>query len=132
MSYYRDLAMYLRGRRLPEGQVASILGEVAEGVRESGHDPQEEFGAAKDYAEKYPPGTTRSARWWITQGFGVLLVFSVVGYLGLRTHQDRLSPLLFGVPAIFYPLGILAAMVAIGIAMDRRLPRGFRPPSRDA
>lgn len=127
--YYSQLAMHLRGRRLPEARVASILTEVAEGVRESGNAPQDEFGTPEEYAEKFPKGSTRHLGWWVVRILGLHVGVAMGIVFALSRQQDLANPVLFGMSAWWYPLAAVAVLLLVGGTVETRLPRGFAAPS---
>lgn len=127
--YYRELAMHLRNRRLPESRVSSILTGVAEGVQESGNPPEEEFGKAKDYAEQFPVGTSRPSSWWAVRLLALHVGVSFAIVFSLSRRQDQANPELFGMSAWLYPVAAVVVLVLVGVSLHMRLPRGFRAPS---
>lgn len=50
MSYAQELTFYLRGRGMPESEIAHIVADV----REYGDGAEQEFGPAERYAQTFP------------------------------------------------------------------------------
>jgi hypothetical protein len=60
LDYFKTLAMELRKRRLSEDQLADVLRELQSHLQETGEHPEEAFGSPREYAARFPQGTTVS------------------------------------------------------------------------
>ncbi|MCV2490146.1 hypothetical protein OF117_12305 [Geodermatophilus sp. YIM 151500] len=85
-TYRRDLILALRMREVPGDRIGEIVAEVESHVADTGEDPLDAFGPARDYAAGFAGG--RRSRWgWhellvaVASGVGGYLV--AVGLLGL-------------------------------------------------
>jgi hypothetical protein len=58
LEYFKTLAMELRKRKLGEDKVADVLRELQSHLQDTGARPEEAFGGPKDYAARFPEGST--------------------------------------------------------------------------
>jgi hypothetical protein len=128
MSYYAALAGELRTRKCSEVQVRDALTAVHEATARSGRTPDEEFGPAKQYAERFSGTRTRTQ-------------VHVLRYLTLPTAIVAVILLrVFVFPDIeFLPWGALlgaGVFVAVWVLseivaslVNRRIPSGIKVPS---
>lgn len=124
--YLKDLTQELRWRRIDDDTIADILREVASEVSETDRSPEESFGAAADYAEKFERGHTLSA------GFVAGTVVALLATLAAAAHAVRTmvgtnAPSLGASVAIYAVcLVVMIGAVVAGQRYDRRLPGRLR------
>lgn len=124
--YLKDLAQKLRWRRIDDDTVADILREVASEVSETGRTPEESFGTAADYAEKFERGHALSA------GFVASTVVALLASLAAAAHAASalfgVSAPSLGASAAIYATCLIALISAViaGQRYDRRLPGRLR------
>jgi hypothetical protein len=125
MSYYHSLAFYLRLRRVPESKIAEILHDVRELSQQSGEDPAQQFGPAATYAQQVPAGRVRSGATRIAIAIFTIGLAVLVVDLLLRSFGD--THLAIGpVPLALIVIALDIPIVACVIALEHRLPSGFR------
>lgn len=128
MSYYGSLAFYLRLRRIAEPKIVEILREVRELSRASGQAPEQQFGPAGAYAEKFPKGTVRSLPTRLAIGCLVIAIaITAVDFILTMTREIHLQ--VGSVRVIFILLAIQVVVVIAAIIADHRVPPEFRPAS---
>lgn len=122
LDYFKTLAMELRKRRLSEDQVADVLRELQSHLRETGERPEEAFGSSKEYAARFPQGTTvsRGSR------IGNLAAAVLIVLLGAKVVLGLILGISFGLAetGIYIVATILLTSVLIGwsAALQRTLP----------
>ncbi len=63
-TYRRELVAALRGRNVPADRIGEIVAEVESHVADTGEDPREAFGPAKEYAAGFRREPSPRARAW--------------------------------------------------------------------
>lgn len=122
-SYYRSLASWLRGRRIPEGRLTEILREVRDAEASSGQPAKEIFGTAMEYAENFDKGRATSTGRAVMHLGGVL----ALGWLLLAlvlVPEWRLWQI------FLIALAVIAVGVLLGELLNRRLPTEVELPQR--
>lgn len=107
--YTQELIFALRMRDVAGDRIGEIVAEVESHCAETGEDPREAFGTAKDYALAVSPGRVR----WITRSvIGGLVLGAVAGWLLAQSVGSliRGERALYGIPT----WGALLLALAIG------------------
>ena len=122
MSYEKELAFHLRQRGTREDDLATILAEVR-AVAPDDKTATAEFGAAADYATKFPQRTPARSRGRIIVAIATVLAttYSVVNfiifpYFGI-TLFDSIGPI-----RLWPALLLIAIGVVVGFLVDRNRP----------
>ncbi|MEJ1191848.1 HAAS signaling domain-containing protein [Pseudarthrobacter sp. CCNWLW207] len=125
LGYFKSLAMELRKRRLSEDHVADVLRELQSHVLETGEEPAEAFGSAREYAARFPRGTTvsRGSR------IGNLAAAVLIVLVGVKVVLGLVLGISFGIAAtvIYLAATLLVTAVLIGwsAALQRELPESM-------
>ncbi|MCU1529702.1 MAG: hypothetical protein JWP75_3465, partial [Frondihabitans sp.] len=85
MSYYRSLAAYLRGQRLREKEIRTIVRDVREHCEASGENPRGAFGSPDDYAKLFPRSRAIPSLGRIVSTAGGLMVGTLIVEVGRRS-----------------------------------------------
>lgn len=125
LDYFKPLAMELRKRRLSEDQVADVLRELQSHVLETGERPEEAFGSPKEYAARFPQGTTLSRG----SRIGNLAAAVLIVLIGVKVVLGLVLGISFGIAATvsYFAATILVTAVLIGwsAALQRKLPESM-------
>jgi hypothetical protein len=122
LEYFKALAMELRKRRLSEDQVADVLRELQSHLQETGEHPEEAFGGSREYAARFPQGTTvsRGSR------IGNLAAAVLIVLLGVKVVLGLILGIPFGLAeTIIYIAAtflLTAALIGWSAALQRTLP----------
>ncbi|MEU8387497.1 hypothetical protein [Micromonospora sp. NPDC048843] len=128
MSYYGSLAFNLRLRRVPEPKIVEVLREVRALSQESGQEPEQQFGPAATYAEKFPKGTVRSLPTRLAIGcLAIAIAITAVDFILTMTRETHLQ--VGSVRVIFVLLAIQVVVVIAAIIADHRVPPEFSTAS---
>jgi hypothetical protein len=129
-TYYRRLAIQLRGRNLPEAEVLAALEEVQQYVLATGEDPELDFGPPARYAERWArrTGKTPGAKvvlWGVIAAISYLIVVGILTIVEVELHPVTMT--MVPLPLAVFVLSVVGLAVIAGIAADRfrRLPAGF-------
>jgi hypothetical protein len=126
-TYFRELALALRGRRIGEQEVTDALQEVQGESRAAGRHPEDVFGAAKTYAATFPTGKKRSIGGWLIQSvmfLGALALAVSLLVNAVITDPDGGNPWLI-VQVFGLALVSVAVAAVVGSQLDSRLPKGM-------
>jgi hypothetical protein len=122
LEYFRALALGLRQRKLSEDQVADLLRELQSHLQETGARPEEAFGSPKEYAERFPKGSTVS----IGSKVGYLAAAVLMVLIGAKVFTGQVLGISLGFPGTLIYLGatvlLTFALVAWSNVLQRRLP----------
>jgi len=128
-SYQKQLAYYLRMRRVEEPAIADILAEVDSHGAASEEELKAAFGDPQAYADKVSedaPTSSRRARGFTTV-LGIAAVVWMVGVVLLVAVTDFEPPVRFG-PFLLWPaLGLMV----LGLILDVTVTAMKRPPVRE-
>lgn len=122
LEYFKTLAMGLRQRKLSEDRIADVLREVQSHLQETGQRPEEAFGSPKEYAARFPKGST------ISPGTRVayLAAFTLMAIITVKVFTGQVLGISLGFPGTFVYLGATAlvtfALIAWSNVLQRRLP----------
>lgn len=128
--YGQSLVLHLRLQEVPPDRIGEIVAEVESHVAETGEDPVEAFGTARDYAASLTDEHRKPPWWWTTTtlvlaaaagwliGQGAFAVLLGEPYLGRSGWLWLATGLVVGIPPAF--------MVARR-AREVRDPRTGRP-----
>lgn len=124
--YLKDLAQELRWRRIDDDTIVDILREVASEASETDRSPQESFGAAADYAEKFERG--RALPPGFVAGTVVALLATVAAAAHAVSTMFATSATSIGVSVAIYAICLIVMISAVvaGQRYDRRLPGRLR------
>lgn len=123
MTYYANLAAALRARKCTEEQILDALLTVREASTASGTTPDEEFGAASEYAENYS-GSRRLTAVQLVRGVSTVASILVIGALRLTAFRGGdLSWVIGQGVVVFVIIGAAGELVASWVS--RRIPRRF-------
>ena len=95
--YTLELVFALRMRNVAGDRIGEIVAEVESHIAETGEDPREAFGAAKDYALAVSPGRGR----WITRSaIGGVVLGAIAGWLLAQSVVSLIlgESALYGIP----------------------------------
>jgi hypothetical protein len=122
LEYFKTLAMELRKRRLSEDQIADVLRELQSHLHERGERPEEAFGSSREYAARFPQGTTvsRGSR------IGNLAAAVLTVLLGVKVVLGLILGISFGIAeAVIYIAAttlLTAVLIGWSAALQRTLP----------
>ncbi len=122
LDYFKSLAMELRKRRLSEDQVADVLRELQSHLLETGGQPEEAFGSSREYAARFPQGTTvhRGSR------IGNLAAAVLIVLIGVKVVLGLVLGISFGIAATVTYLAatllVTAVLIGWSAAVQRKLP----------
>jgi hypothetical protein len=126
LEYFKTLAMELRYRKLSEDQIAGVLREVQSHLQDTGGHPGEVFGSPKEYAARFPKGTSvsRGSR------IGYVAAAVLIILLGAKSFSGLVLDFSLGLPATltYYATVVVltAALVFWSVAVQRRLPQRMK------
>ncbi len=121
MNYYASLAFQLRLRKLPEERIAEILQEVRDLSRESGQNPDDQFGPPTTYAEQFPMGNVRSRATRIAIAVLAVAIAAMALDVGMSLFRDeRLE--IGGVRVVLICFAVQAVAIIAALVADHRVP----------
>jgi hypothetical protein len=113
--------MGLRQRKLSEDQVADVLRELQSHLQETGQRPEEAFGGPKEYAARFPPGSTVSPGTKVAY----LAAFTLMAIITVKVFTGEVLGISLGFPGTFIYLGATAlvtfALIAWSTVLQRKL-----------
>jgi hypothetical protein len=120
-TYRRELVPALRAGNVPPERIGEIVAEVESHVADTGEDPREAFGPARDYAAgfRHPRSRASVAASVATTLVGALCGFLVaVGIIGLVDGEPA-----FGLPAwVVLAAGLVLWVPALVVALRQSVP----------
>jgi hypothetical protein len=126
LEYFTSLAMELRYRKLGEDQIGDVLRELQSHLQDTGGHPEEIFGSPKEYAGRFPKGTSVSPG----SRIGYLAAAMLVILLGIKSFSGLVLNLSLGLPATltYYAavVALTAALIFWSVAVQRRLPKRMK------
>lgn len=125
MTYYRNLAIALRSRRLRENEIALVLCETYRESIRAGMSAEQLVGAADEYAASFTRGQAYSAGHRLAALMVIVAAALVIGHSALYALQG-VGPEPGTLAFWLGPLLAVVVGVGGGFLLDHRLPRRFR------
>ncbi|MBT2549745.1 hypothetical protein [Arthrobacter sp. ISL-65] len=122
LEYFKALALALRQRKLSEDQIADVLRELQSHLQETGAHPEDAFGSPKEYAERFPKGST------VSRGSKVayLAVAVMILLIGVKVFTGQVLGISLGLPGTLVYLAatviVTFALTAWSNVLQRQLP----------
>lgn len=122
LEYFQALALVLRQCKHSEDQVADVLRELQSHLQESGVHPEDAFGSPKEYAERFPKGSTVSRGSKVAYLAAAALMFLI----GVKVFTGQVLGISLGSPGTLIYLGVTVlvtfALIAWSNVLQRQLP----------
>lgn len=122
LEYFKALALELRQHKLSEDQVADVLRELQSHLQETGARPEDAFGSPKEYAERFPKGSTASRG----SKVGYLAAAVLMVLIGVKVFTGQVLGISLGFPGTLIYLAatvlVTFALIAWSNVLQRRLP----------
>jgi len=122
LEYFKALALGLRQRKLSEDQVADVLRELQSHLQETGARPEDAFGSPKEYAERFPMGSTASRGSKVAYLAAAVLMILI----GVKIFIGQVLGISLGFPGTLIYLGatllVTFALITWSNMLQRQLP----------
>ena len=117
-TYRRELVQWLRAGHVPPERIGEIVAEVESHVADTGEDPREAFGPARDYAAGFRHSRSRGSEVALVAPAFLCGFLVVVGMIGLVDGES-----VFGLPAwVALTAGLVLWIPALVDVLRRTAP----------